>query len=116
MPRAVDRASQRRIEDAAPLFFALGDPTRLTLVTRLASAGPGSIAALSADFDVSRQAITKHLDVLSGAGLVRSRREGREHIWELAPERLSDAHAFLELVSSRWDAALGRLAAMLEDE
>jgi DNA-binding transcriptional ArsR family regulator len=66
------------VRDAAPLFAALGDETRLQLVMRLAAGGPGSITHLSARSKVSRQAITKHLVVLSDAGLVRSSWRGRE--------------------------------------
>ncbi len=99
---------------AAPLFAALGDETRLGLVARLSSGGPGSITHLAAGSDVSRQAITKHLEVLSAAGLVRSRRRGRERIWELEPARLDDVHDYLELISKQWDDALGRLKNFLE--
>lgn len=101
---------------AAPLFAALGDETRLSLVARLSSGGPGSITRLAAGSDVSRQAITKHLEVLSAAGLVRSRRSGRERIWELEPERLDDVHEYLEHISKQWDDALGRLKSFLERE
>lgn len=100
--------------DAAPLFAALGDETRLQLLSRLCSGGPRSITELSRSSAVSRQAITKHLDVLSGAGLVRSRRHGRERIWELEPQRLQDARQYLEGISRQWDAALGRLKAFVE--
>jgi DNA-binding transcriptional ArsR family regulator len=99
---------------AAPLFAALGDETRLGLVARLSSGGPGSITRLAAGSAVSRQAITKHLEVLSAAGLVRSRRRGRERIWELEPGRLDDVHDYLELISEQWDDALGRLQKFLE--
>jgi DNA-binding transcriptional ArsR family regulator len=103
------------VRDAAPLFAALGDETRLRLVLRLSSGGPGSIARLSEKSKVSRQAITKHLEVLHGAGLVRSNRQGRERVWELAPERLAAAHGYLDRISAQWDDALGRLRAFVED-
>ena len=105
----------RKLRDAAPLFAALGDATRLGLLARLSKGGPGSISRLSEKSSVSRQAITKHLEVLCDAGLVSSRREGRERIWALAPERLADAHRYLEDVSKQWDAALGRLRQFVED-
>jgi DNA-binding transcriptional ArsR family regulator len=114
MSRASAAAAQ--VREAAPLFAALGDETRLALVARLASGGPGSIARLSADAPVSRQAITKHLEVLHAAGLVRSFRRGRESIWELQPKRLSAAHAYLDRISSQWDDALRRLQRFVEDE
>jgi DNA-binding transcriptional ArsR family regulator len=63
---------------------------------------------------VSRQAITKHLQVLSEAGLVHSRRRGRERIWALEPRRLSDAHDYLDRISEQWDEALASLQAFVE--
>jgi len=103
-----------RVRDAAPLFAALGAETRLRLLVRLSSGGPGSIARLSAKSRVSRQAITKHLEVLSEAGLVRSFRRGRECIWELEPKRLADAREYLARISSQWDDALDRLKRLVE--
>jgi DNA-binding transcriptional ArsR family regulator len=58
--------------------------------------------------------ITKHLRVLSGAGLVRGSRRGREQIWELEPKRLADAHAYLDRISMQWDEALDRLKRLIE--
>ena len=104
-----------RVRDAAPLFAALGDETRLRLIVRLSADGPGSITQLSAKSDVSRQAITKHLRVLSDAGLVRGTRKGREQVWDLQPKRLDDAHAYLDRISRQWDEALDRLKAFVEE-
>ena len=98
----------------APVFAALGDETRLKIVNRLSSAGPQSIVRLTGDTDVSRQAITKHLHALAGAGLVRSRRDGRERIWELQTRRLAEAGRYLDQISDQWDAAIDRLRAMVE--
>lgn len=100
---------------AASLFAALGDETRLRVLGRLSAGGPASIRELSAAADVSRQAITKHLDVLAGAGLVRSYRSGRERISELEPGRLDEAERFLERISAQWDAALQRLKRLVEE-
>jgi DNA-binding transcriptional ArsR family regulator len=107
-------ASALRVADAAPLFAALGDPTRLTLVRRLSRDGPLSIAHLSEGAAVSRQAISKHLDALSDAGIVAGTRRGREHIWELRTKRLEVARRYLADVSAQWDSAIGRLEAFLE--
>jgi len=101
--------------EAAPLFAALGDTTRLALLVTLCTGGPLSIARLSEHFHVSRQAVTKHLDVLADAGLVKSHRAGRERIWEFEPKRLEEAHAMLERLSQQWDSALLRLKAFVED-
>ena len=99
---------------AAPAFAALGDPTRLTMVARLCRLGPLSTADLTAGTSVSRQAVTKHLKALQGAGLVRSERAGRDRIWELKPQRLTELHEYMETISARWDEAVTRLRAFVE--
>ena len=114
MSRASSAIAATHVRDAAPLFAALGDETRLRLLVRLASSGPESIARLSAKSAVSRQAITKHLDVLSKAGLVRDHRRGRERIWQLEPKRLANAHDYLDRISRQWDDALDRLKRFVE--
>ena len=106
--------SRGRADQSAPVFAALGDETRLSVVARLCTAGPLSITRLTAGTEVTRQAITKHLHVLADAGLVRSKRQGRERLWELEPDRLEEARRYLETISRQWDAALGRLKASVE--
>jgi len=101
--------------ESAPLFAALGDETRLRLVSRLCDGGPLSIARLTDGADVTRQAITKHLRVMENVGLVRATRHGRESLWELEPERLVDARRSLDSISAQWDAALERLRKFVED-
>jgi len=108
-------SSALKISEAAPLFAALGDETRLTLVSRLCSEGPLSITRLSEGTDVTRQAITKHLQALADAGLVHDTRKGRERIWELRPKRLEKAREHLDHISRQWDAALGRLQDFLRE-
>jgi len=103
------------VKRAAPLFAALGDETRLRLLVRLSSGGPRSITRLASSAHVSRQAITKHLEVLSEAGLVKSSRHGRERIWELTPGPLVDAREYLGRVAQQWDNALHRLKALVEE-
>ncbi|HWZ55528.1 MAG TPA: metalloregulator ArsR/SmtB family transcription factor [Verrucomicrobiae bacterium] len=100
---------------SAPLFAALGDKTRLWLVSRLCEGGPMSITSLTAGSRVTRQAVTKHLRVLEGAGLVRSRRRGRESIWQLEQRRLREARRYLDLISLQWDDALDRLRTLVEE-
>jgi len=102
--------------DAAPMFAALGDETRLAIVTRLCMEGPQSIVRLTEGSDVSRQAITKHLQALAHAGLVRSKRDGRERIWEMQTRRLADARRYLDQISAQWDAAIDRLRTLVEDD
>jgi DNA-binding transcriptional ArsR family regulator len=107
-------AHARRAHDAAPLFAALGDATRLQLLMRLAASGPESIAQMSEKSAVTRQAITKHLQVLADAGFVAGERHGREHIWRLQPGRFRDVHAHLDRISKQWGDALERLRAFVE--
>ena len=76
--------------ERAPVFAALGDETRLRIVSRLVDGRARSITALAAGEPVTRQAITKHLRVLQDAGLVRSERRGREQLWELERARLEE--------------------------
>ena len=100
---------------SARLFAALGDKTRLRLVSRLCDDGPMSITRLTAGSRVTRQAITKHLRVLEEAGLARSTRRGRERVWQLDRQRLRDARRHLDLISKQWDDALGRLRKFVEE-
>ena len=75
-----------------------------------------SISNLTSGFDVTRQAITKHLRVMESAGLVRSARSGRERLWRLERQRLAEASRYLQVISKGWDDALGRLRRYVEEE
>jgi DNA-binding transcriptional ArsR family regulator len=97
------------------VFAALGDGTRLRIVDRLGERGGQSIARLTHGTKLTRQAITKHLRVLEGAGLVRSAWQGRENVWQLEAGRLRQARDFLELKSRQWDSALQRLKQFVEE-
>jgi DNA-binding transcriptional ArsR family regulator len=102
-------------KSSAHLFAALGDETRLHLVSRLCNGGPMSITKLTEGSSVTRQAITKHLRVMEGSGLVRSKRHGRESVWQLNQRRLEDARRYLDMISKQWDHALLRLRKFVED-
>jgi DNA-binding transcriptional ArsR family regulator len=106
--------ARARLRDPAAVFAALGDETRLRLVSRLSSGGPASISRLTDGSGVTRQAVPKHLRVLSRAGLVRARRRGRESLWRLQPERLDEAQRSLDLIARQWDHALSKLKAFVE--
>lgn len=107
--------SKAREQQAADVFFALGDRTRLSVVRKLGSGGARSATTLSEGADVSRQAIVKHLQVLEDAGLVSHEKRGREVLYALEPRRLEEAQAFLDAVSAGWDRALERLRQIVED-
>jgi|SRR5271165_701629 len=99
----------------APIFAALGDATRLALVAKLSRGQPHSISQLTERSGVTRQAITKHLRVLEGAGIVHGIRAGRESRFEFDPQPLEEIKQYLELVSEQWDEALARLKSFVED-
>jgi DNA-binding transcriptional ArsR family regulator len=101
--------------EPAPVFAALGDRTRLALLARLSRGGERSIASLAGETALTRQAVTKHLQVLESAGLVRSARVGRESRYAFSPEPMGAARAYLDDISAQWDAALGRLKALVEE-
>lgn len=105
----------RRDPDPAPIFAALGDRTRLSLLTKLSDGEQRSIAALAADTTLTRQAVTKHLHVLEQAGLVSSSQVGRENRFAFRQEPLADVRAYLDHVSRQWDTALARLRAFVEE-
>jgi len=102
------------LQKAAPVFAALGDPTRLDLIAALCAGGALSIAQLTAGTAITRQAVTKHLETLAGAGLVRDIRQGRERLWELKPSRIDDARRALDAIAAQWDQALQRLKSFVE--
>jgi DNA-binding transcriptional ArsR family regulator len=108
------RGGAAALKRSAPIFAALGDETRLSVVARLCAGGPMSIARITEGCGVTRQAVTKHLRVLADAGLVRGSRDGRESLWELQPKQLEEARRSLDLISQRWDEALGRLKDFVE--
>jgi DNA-binding transcriptional ArsR family regulator len=107
-------ASQAQGAGLAAVFAALGDPTRLQLVSLLCAGGLLSIAQLSAGTAITRQGVTKHLQVLAEAGLVRDQKCGRERRWQLAPERIDEARRSLDAIGRQWESALGRLKSFVE--
>jgi DNA-binding transcriptional ArsR family regulator len=113
-------SGRRRSESAArkshaPVFGALGDETRLSLVTSLANGQRQSISQLSSGSKLTRQAITRHLRVLENAGIVRNIRQGRESLFEFEPRRIEGLRTYLGTISAQWDQALARLKSFVED-
>jgi DNA-binding transcriptional ArsR family regulator len=108
-------ATALKVNEAVPVFAALADPTRLRLIGRLSVDGPLSITRLSEDASVTRQAITRHLETLGQAGLVRDMRLGRERVFELDLRRLEKARQYLDMVAAQWDDAAARLKAFVEE-
>lgn len=108
--------SRTSVENAAavPVFAALGSVTRLELLARLADGREHSITALTDDLDLTRQAITKHLQVLQDAGIVDNRRVGRESRFIIRPRSIAHAKDYLARISNQWDEAIERLRDRVE--
>jgi len=99
----------------APVFAALGDETRLSLVAKLSRGQPCSISQLTKGSRLTRQAVTKHLRVLESVGIVHGVRVGRESLFKLDPAPIVEMREYLDFVSEQWDQALARLKSFIED-
>ncbi len=103
------------LKGRAAVFAALGDETRLSLIEKLSNGPPQSISRLAEGSTLTRQAITKHLRVLEGAGVVHSVRVGRESRFEFRPEPIKELQSYLDRVSAHWEHALARLKSFVEN-
>jgi DNA-binding transcriptional ArsR family regulator len=113
-PRRRAASANKSLHCCAPIFAALGDEMRLRLIAALCVGGAMSITQLTSGTDITRQAITKHLDVLAAAGLVRDLKVGRERLWEFEPAQLEEARRSLEVIAQQWDHALAKLKRAVE--
>lgn len=113
MLQTMSHASDPKL--SAPVFAALGDATRLELLSRLSDGRPHSITRLAEGLPLSRQGITKHLRVLQNAGVVSCERIGRESRFAISPEPIAHAKEYLARASAQWDAAIERLRKVVED-
>lgn len=109
-----NRSFSHAVRNTAPVFAALGDTTRLKLISRLNDGEARSIAQLADGLSLTRQGVTKHLRVLERAGIVRSASVGRESRFVYVPEQISRARSYLDNVSAQWDQALSRLRTFVE--
>jgi DNA-binding transcriptional ArsR family regulator len=98
------------------VFVAVADPTRRLLLERLRPGGEASIETLSEGLPMTRQAVTKHLDVLRQAGLIRVRRQGRERLHQLEPAPLEAIDDWLRPYAEAWDQRLAALKRHLGEE
>ena len=98
----------------AATFAALGDETRLRLLSKLTQGQPRSITDLTHCTTLTRQAVRKHLRVLEQARVVRVQRVGRESLFSLNPAPIVEMQAYLQQVSGRWNDALTRLKTFVE--
>lgn len=94
-------------------FAALADPTRRAILTRLAR-GEATVGELGEPFEISAPAISKHLRVLEGAGLIEREVDARWRICRLRAEPMHDAHDWLEAYRRHWEDSLDRLVEFVE--
>ncbi|MQS35113.1 ArsR/SmtB family transcription factor [Streptomyces katsurahamanus] len=113
-PGHPDRGEDRGEEAVSEVLSALADPTRRRILDALAAHGRASATVLAAELPVSRQAIVKHLAVLSRAGLVTARREGREARYTVLTERLGVTARWMDRTASDWDARLAAIKRLAE--
>lgn len=102
-----------REDRAEAVFSALGDATRREVIRALSERGPATATGLAARLPVTRQAVTKHLAALADAGLVTCVRRGREKLYRLSPEPLTDAMTWMAQVGAQWDERLANLRSYL---
>jgi ArsR family transcriptional regulator, cadmium/lead-responsive transcriptional repressor len=101
-------------DDVDELWAAVADPTRRRLLDALLAHGEATATTLAGDLPVTRQAVAKHLSVLERAGLVDSRRLGREVRYAVRPERLDAATEGLARVAAEWEDRLGAIKRLAE--
>ena len=103
------------MSELATVFRALGDPVRLEMVKRLSAGAPFTISSIAEGFDISRQGVRKHLQVLADANLVKLKPMGRDVFVQLSPENLEKAKAFIAQLEKDWDVRLHSLKRFVED-
>lgn len=99
----------------APIFAALGDETRLSLIAKLCRVSQQSITQLAEGTKLTRQAITKHLQVLERVGLVHKVHKGRETLFEFDAMPIETMSQYLGLVSNQWEKKLTDLQTFLDE-
>lgn len=100
--------------DLDAVFMALAHPTRRQLLRMMAERGESRVTELADGFDVSLNQISKHLKILERAGLMRRRREGREHHCAADLRALLDARSWIDAYATFWRQSLEGLDAWLE--
>ncbi|HEV7644820.1 MAG TPA: metalloregulator ArsR/SmtB family transcription factor [Pyrinomonadaceae bacterium] len=100
----------------AEVFTALADPMRRALLSELAENSPRTATQFAGRYQITRQGILKHLNVLRDAGLVTVHQKGREKRYSLTPAPLGDLDKWMKQLEAKWDKRLSRLKTLLENE
>ncbi len=105
MSRTNRNNSAIKRQEHVHVFFALGDKTRLSLVAKLSGGPSRSISQLTKGSRLTRQAITKHLRIVGGVGIVHGIQSGRENLFKFDPRPIEKIKKYLDLVSEQWEQA-----------
>jgi DNA-binding transcriptional ArsR family regulator len=100
----------------APVFAALADPMRRSLLLNLAENSPRTATQLAQEYPITRQGILKHLQILEEAGLVAVHQKGREKRYSLTPQPLSELEQWIKDITALWDQRLLRLKNFIEND
>src|SRR5438552_12519410 len=97
------------------VWTALADPTRRSILERL-SRGPTRVTDVAAPFDMSLNAVSKHIKVLEAARLVRRSRQGREHVLEIDPIPLRDVGRWASEIERFWSERLDQIEQFFKEK
>ncbi|MEU4197293.1 metalloregulator ArsR/SmtB family transcription factor [Kribbella sp. NPDC026611] len=114
VPGVTQAGSGRQVFRPDAVFEALGDPTRRVVFEVLVNGGGGTATSIASEVPVTRQAVVQHLGVLREAGLVESRRQGREVRFELRSSALNATAAWMADVAAQWDQRLAVITELAE--
>lgn len=104
------------LEDTQKVFSALADPTRRTIISTLTERGAHTATQLSQNMEITRQGVTKHINILLDAGLIATNKQGREVYYNLTPKPLSQATQWITHIEALWDKRLTALQDLVENE
>ncbi|MEO6285853.1 MAG: metalloregulator ArsR/SmtB family transcription factor [Dyadobacter sp.] len=95
------------------VYQAIADPTRRAIINMIASR-PHNVNAIAEKFDITRQAISLHVKILTDCGLVKIKQHGRDRYCEAQLDQLSEVAAFVDQYKQHWESKLDSLETYLE--
>jgi DNA-binding transcriptional ArsR family regulator len=98
------------------VFDAISDSTRRLMIEKLSTEGDKTATEFASELPITRQGVTKHLAILAEAGLVTTRKQGRDRLYSLTPQALQNAVSWVGVVNEAWDRRLGALRDFLLSE
>jgi DNA-binding transcriptional ArsR family regulator len=98
------------------VFDAISDSTRRLMIEKLSTEGDKTATEFASELPITRQGVTKHLAILAEAGLVTTRKQGRDRLYSLTPQALQNAVSWVGAVNEAWDKRLGALRDFLLNE